>query len=248
MSNNRLWHIRLLEILHLLVRQGLASNITRLINPRRIAASYDRYSSPLNNPRQTDLTHLPPFLFCQFLHPLDDRLVRLRHPTIHHRRHRRVRSCCLCTKWSRQKAAEQRRPGDQPHARFVAVFVHLALLLAVAQTVVVLHADELGPAVALSDGLHLGELVCPHGAGTDVADLARLDEVVEGFHRLFDKDCVVVTVDLEQVNVVGAETLEGGIDCGEDGRSGQTWDCQYRLENSYTQLQLGIENSVYLLD
>lgn len=60
----------------------------------------------------------------------------------------------------------------------------------------VLHTDELGPTILLGDGLHHGELVGPHRAGTDVADLAALDEVVQGFHRLFDGRVVVEAVDL----------------------------------------------------
>ena len=102
----------------------------------------------------------------------------------------------------------------------MAVFIHLALFFPVAQAVVVLHADKLGPPVSLSGELHLGELVGPHGAGTNVADFARLDEVMQCFHCFLDRDGGVEAVDLEEVDVVRSESLQGCIDCVEDCDSG----------------------------
>jgi hypothetical protein len=96
---------------------------------------------------------------------------------------------------------------------------------------VVLHADELKavvnqmqallvsfmqysylrPPVLLSCELHHRELVRPHAAGADVIYFTHLDKVVEGLHCFFNRCDRVETVDLEEVEVVCAKTLEGSI-------------------------------------
>ena len=65
----------------------------------------------------------------------------------------------------------------------------------------ILHADELDPAVFLGTALHHDELIGPHAGGADVADFSGFDEVVEGFHGFFDGGGGVEAVDLEQVDV-----------------------------------------------
>ncbi len=55
-----------------------------------------------------------------------------------------------------------------------------------------------------------------HGGGADVADLAGLHDVVEGFHGLFDGGFVVPAMDLVEVDVVGAEALEALVEFEED--------------------------------
>lgn len=59
-------------------------------------------------------------------------------------------------------ATVQGGPGDEADAGCGAVLVHLALFLAVAERVVVLHGDEGGPVVGACGGLELGELEGPH--------------------------------------------------------------------------------------
>lgn len=100
-----------------------------------------------------------------------------------------------------QGAAGHGRPGDQADARVVAVGDHLVLLLAVDQVVVVLHGDELVPAVALGDVLELLELPRRHARGPDVADLAGLDDVVQRPHDLLPGHGAVESVDLQHVDV-----------------------------------------------
>ena len=53
--------------------------------------------------------------------------------------------------------------------------------------------------------LGLGELPREHAAGADVARLARLDDIVQGLHRLLDRGLRIPAVDLVQVDVVEAE-------------------------------------------
>src|SRR5919202_4168127 len=77
-----------------------------------------------------------------------------------------------------EEAAGERAPRDDPDALVDALRDHLALLLAVDEVVVVLHRDELAPAVALGDALRLRELPRVHAARADVARLARAHDVV----------------------------------------------------------------------
>ncbi len=87
----------------------------------------------------------------------------------------------------------------------------------------VLHANELGPAILLGNGLHHGELVGPHGARANVADLAALDKVVESFHSLFDRRVFVEAVDLQQVDIARLQSSQGCVYGGEDRRSREAY-------------------------
>ena len=111
---------------------------------------------------------------------------------------------------------------DESNTGLVTERVHLPLLLAVQQAVVVLHADELGPAVLLGSELQHGELVGEHGRSTDVVHLATLNEIVQCLHRLLNWSRLVEAVNLQQVDVVGVETLEGCIHGAEDGAAGKS--------------------------
>jgi hypothetical protein len=195
--------IRLLQILHLLLRQRLSPNLQGLINPLDLANSNNRNIPLLNRPRHRHMTHLPALLLRQLLHPSNDGLIRIGEivllDALGPRRGAAPR------KRPRERSLVQRRPGDQTDPGLGAVAVHLALFLAVEEAVVVLHRDELGPVVLFRAGLHHGELVGPHAAGPDVADLAHLDQVVERFHGFFNGGASVEAVDLEEVHVVGLQ-------------------------------------------
>ncbi|MPM32210.1 hypothetical protein SDC9_78770 [bioreactor metagenome] len=110
----------------------------------------------------------------------------------------------------------QRRPRDRADALVCEQGVHLAFLLACNEVVLILHRDELGPVVQFGGVLHLGELPGPHGGGADVTRLAGLHHVVECLHCLFDRGVRIEAVDLVQVDVVGAEPLQRGVDLFED--------------------------------
>jgi hypothetical protein len=78
---------------------------------------------------------------------------------------------------------------------------HFPLFLAVDEVVVVLHRDELVPAVLLGNILQRLELPGSHRASTNVPHPALLDDVVEGLHDLFPWCFAVQAVDLEDVDV-----------------------------------------------
>ena len=83
----------------------------------------------------------------------------------------------------------------------------------------ILHRYEFGPTMLLCSILQLLELIGPHGACTNVSDLAGLDEIVQSFHSLLWLHSWVVAVDLEQVDVVGVQALQACIHGIEDGLS-----------------------------
>jgi hypothetical protein len=105
-------------------------------------------------------------------------------------------------------ALGERAVGDDCDALVEALRDHLALFLAVEKVVAVLHRDELRPAVAFSRVLGLRELPGVHRAGAEVTGLAGTDDVVEGFHRLFDRRLGVPAVHLVEIDVVHAESRE----------------------------------------
>ncbi len=76
----------------------------------------------------------------------------------------------------------------------------------------VLHGDEPCPPSLDGDLLAFGELPRIHAAGAQIAHLAALDDVVQRLHRLLDGGVGVETVDLPQVEVVGAQALQRCID------------------------------------
>src|SRR3954452_3425808 len=62
----------------------------------------------------------------------------------------------------------------------------------------------------------LGELPPIHRRRAEVADLARLDDVVQCFHRLLDRAVRIEAVDLVEVDVVGVETFQRRVDLLQD--------------------------------
>ncbi len=122
-----------------------------------------------------------------------------------------------------EAAAGEGAPGDDADAFGFAEAHHLALFFAVEEVVVVLHGDEAGPAVEVGDIECLGELPGVHGGGADVADFAGLDDVMEGFHGLFDGGFAVPAMDLVEVDVVGAEAFEALVEFEEDFFAGEAF-------------------------
>ena len=143
------------------------------------------------------------------LRPINDRLVSLTLPRANHRVQHLVRLLpqrAPAVERPRQRAPRDRTPWDQPDARVLAVRDHLSFLLAVDQIVEVLHADELVQTTRRRDVLQRLELPRGHGRRADVADLAGLDDVVEGLHDFFTGRAAVEPVDLEDL---GAEAVSG---------------------------------------
>jgi hypothetical protein len=73
------------------------------------------------------------------------------------------------------RVLRQRRPAGQQRE-------HLPFHLAGDEAVLALHGDEPRPAVQPRQVPHLRELPGPHQRRADVTGLARLDDVVQGFH------------------------------------------------------------------
>lgn len=93
----------------------------------------------------------------------------------------------------------------------VAVRDHLVLFFPVDQVVVVLHRDELMPAVTIRDVLQLLELPRRHAGRTDVPNFPRLDHIVQGAHDLLPRRRTVQAVDLQDIDV-GAQPRDALVD------------------------------------
>src|SRR5215218_1778832 len=122
----------------------------------------------------------------------------------------------LAARTVRCSPPRQRAPGDASDALVEAEREHLPLLLAVDQVVVVLHRGEPGPPTRRGGVLGLGELPGVHARRAEVAGLAGPHDVVEGPHRLLDRGLVVPAVDLVEVDVVGPQPVQRGVDGGQD--------------------------------
>ncbi|MNH33908.1 hypothetical protein D3C79_944660 [compost metagenome] len=115
-----------------------------------------------------------------------------------------------------QAPAGHRAPGHQADPLVQAQRDHFAFFFAVDQVEVVLHRHETAPTVTGRHLLCLGELPGVHRRCTDVTGLAGLDHVVQGLHGLLDGGVVVPAVDLVQVDVIGTQAAEAGVDVGHD--------------------------------
>ena len=222
-AHNRLRLVGLLQIIFLIFAQLLPTSVQRLVHPLYRTKSNDRRANPLIDPRKRNMAHLPPLLLRQLLHALHDLAIRLALlrtalllPLTPRRRPERLQR-------PRQVPPAERRPRNQAHARRIAEGVHLALLFAVQQVVVVLHTNELRPAVLLGRVLQQRELPGPHAGGADVVHFPGTHEVVQGLHGFFQGRVRVEAVDLQEVEVVELEAPEGGVDGFEDGGAREAW-------------------------
>ena len=70
MTRDRLWLVKLLQVLLYLLRQRLPSNINRLINSFNATEPNNRTANPLIDPSQSNMGHLPAPLLSNLLHSL----------------------------------------------------------------------------------------------------------------------------------------------------------------------------------
>lgn len=77
---------------------------------------------------------------------------------------------------------------NKADASVMAKLDHLPLFT-IKQSGMVLHADKLGPSVLLGTELHQCELIGPRRASPNIADLVYLDQIMESFHGLFNREC-----------------------------------------------------------
>ena len=114
---------------------------------------------------------------------------------------------------SGQHASSQRTPRQHAHAQVQALRHHLAFLLAVQEVVMVLHRNELRPMVAFGGALHFCKLPREHARGSDVTHATAAHDIVQRLHRFFDRRVRIETVNLIQIQVIGAQTFQARIDC-----------------------------------
>ena len=79
---------------------------------------------------------------------------------------------------------------------------HLPFLLAVQQIVEVLHRDERRELIIDRVVLHRLKLIGVAARHPNVADVASLDDIMEGLHCLFNRSFRIETMALEHVYVV----------------------------------------------
>ena len=107
--------------------------------------------------------------------------------------------------WARELAGGDGKPGDEGELVFGAV-VDDVLMLAVAEVVLVLNADDVDDLAGLVD------LVGFDFAESDVADLALLLELLDGAERLFHGNLGVDAVELPEVDALEFEAAQAHLD------------------------------------
>ena len=117
---------------------------------------------------------------------------------------------------ARQPAAGQRAPGDHAHAVLAAGGQHVGLDAAGEDRVGRLLADEALEAALAGDPLGLHDLRRRVGRGADVAHLALGHEVGQRAERLVVVGPRVPAVDLVEVDPVGLQALQRGLDLAHD--------------------------------
>ena len=97
---------------------------------------------------------------------------------------------------------------------------YVALEVAAGDGVVGLQGVEAGEVFEFGDAEGFGDLPGEPIGDADVTDFALLDESIEGAEGLFDGGDEVVAVDLVEVDVVGLEAAEAGVDGVHDVTTG----------------------------
>lgn len=146
---NHLRHVRLFQVLRLLIAQLELDRLDRLIDALHAAQSHNRiHTGLLDRPRHRHERHPDAPFLRHLLQPVDDVLVRFRLFASDERFEEVVRLFAFSravAPRAGQDAAGDGRPGDAADAGGAAVGEHLALLFAVDEVVVVLHRDEFMP-------------------------------------------------------------------------------------------------------
>ena len=85
-----------------------------------------------------------------------------------------------------------------------------------------LHAHKLRPPILLRTKLHHSKLIRPHATRANIMHFPHGHKIMQRLHRLLNGRVLVEAVDLEQIEVVCAEALEGAFDVLEDGGARET--------------------------
>ena len=118
------------------------------------------------------------------------------------------RGCLPTPVLARQQPARERAPGDHREPKGLGGRDQLPLDAPVQQVVGRLFRNEAVETELLGGPQRLDQLPACESGGTDVADLARPDEIVECAQRLVDRGVRFGPVDLVEVEMVGAEPLQ----------------------------------------
>ena len=111
---------------------------------------------------------------------------------------------------ARQHAHAQRRPGRHAQAQGVGHGQQVALYGALHQAVFDLQRDQRRPAAQVGQRLHARHLPGRRVGDARIDDLAGAHQVVKAAHHLFHGGGVVPDVQVQQVDVVGVQTLQAG--------------------------------------
>ena len=145
-------------------------------------------------------------------------VLRQRHVVAlgHHLGPAGVRQLRVLAVAAREPAAAEWAPGDHAHAVAPAGGEHVGLHGPVQQRVGRLLAHEALAAAPLGDPLRLHDRARREGRGADVAHLARLHQVAQGGKGVVDVRVLFGTVDLVEVDPVGAQPAQAVLDLLDD--------------------------------
>ena len=200
-----MWQVRFLEHADLVVgeldvqRRNGVGHVMQLGRPDN--GGGDNWV--LQHPCECQLGHRDTASFRDLLYRIDDWPVTL--DVVASTDLINVKALRVLTPGPGKPSLGERAPGNAANSLIGKEAEHFALFLTLHQVVLVLHADELRPAMKLGRLLHLGELPSPHRRRADVACFAGLDHVVQRFHCLVNWSVRIEAVNLVQVDVVGVE-------------------------------------------
>src|SRR5712671_5001923 len=115
-----------------------------------------------------------------------------------------------------QQAAGKRTPHEQADLFGFQQGDDFPFEIAAGDRVISLQRVESGQVPELGDSEGFGDLPCLPVGAADVTDLSLLHQGVESANRLFDRGHGIVTMDLVQVDMVGLQTAETGLNTVHD--------------------------------
>jgi hypothetical protein len=143
-----------------------------------------------------------------------------------------------------EQAGVEREERQQAEPELLTGRHHLGLDLALEQAVPVLRADERGQVAGPGGPVGVGDLPTGEVGVAQVAHLARADQVVEGGQRLLDRGGRVGLVQLVEVEVVGLEPAQRGLDRAHDVPPGAAGAEVVAVDPLHVHAELGGQHDV----
>ena len=137
---------------------------------------------------------------------------------------------CDGTDIPRQSSSRQGTPRRHRHFLVLQQRDHFAFFFPVEQIVQVLHGNKFRPAVLLGGELGFGKLPSMHGGSSDVTHFPHFHQIVQCFHRFFDRCVVIPAVDDVQIQIIRLQSFQRVIDFRKDAFAGQAF-CVRSLEH-----------------